>query len=275
MLLPVRDHRADYLRAAVDSLLRQTEPDWRALVVVEADRVESVSEELDVPLRDSRLSVVVNEGRLLSGAFNTGMRHATTPFVAVLLADDLWFDTAVEVLNANIRSRPEVDFFHTGRRIIDDDGMPISTEHAPRPDVTLDDFATRAPVKHLMCWRRSLALEVGGMDETLNSIGPDDLDFPWTMAEHGATFGAIDECLYIYRDHRSHPRLTTHLPKSVQIEELRRIFGKHDLPKKVARRRLRHARKGHLRQAMFRTRLHQRIANALGLRGGGRRERYR
>jgi hypothetical protein len=41
------------------------------------------------------------------------------------------------------------------------------------------------------------------MDGTLNSVGPDDFDFPWSMAEHGAVVRAIPDCLYLDRDHRS------------------------------------------------------------------------
>lgn len=40
------------------------------------------------------------------------------------------------------------------------------------------------------------ALACGGLDESLNSVWPDDYDLPWTMAEHGAMFKAISECLY-------------------------------------------------------------------------------
>jgi hypothetical protein len=98
----------------------------------------------------------------------------------------------------------------------------------------------------------------------LNSIGPDDLDFTWTMAEHGATFGAVDECLYLYRDHRAHFRLTTHLPRSVHRRELARIYRKHGLPRKQAKRRIRTATKSHLRQCLYRSTLEQQVRAALG-----------
>jgi len=32
-----------------------------------------------------------------------------------------------------------------------------------------------------------------------NNHGPDDYDFPWTMAEAGAVFCAIKDPLYLYR----------------------------------------------------------------------------
>ena len=82
-------------------------------------------------------------------------------------------------------------------------------------------------MKHLLCWRREKALAVGGIDESLASVGPDDYDFPWCMAERGAVFKAIDEPLYVVRDHRECERLTTHLPLSVHKRDLRRILEKH------------------------------------------------
>ena len=43
----------------------------------------------------------------------------------------------------------------------------------------------------------------GGMDESLNSVGPDDYDFPWCMAERGAKFMAMGGVsLYIQRSSR-------------------------------------------------------------------------
>src|SRR5205085_12066118 len=135
---------------------------------------------------DARIELIDNTGRQLAGALNTGMRSARTEFAAILFGDDLWEPDAVEVLTRNIRAHPDVDFFHSSQRFVDDDGSPAGEVIDSRPGVTLDSFGTAAPVRHLMCWRVSKALAFGGMDESLNSVGPDDFDFPWTMAEHGA-----------------------------------------------------------------------------------------
>jgi glycosyltransferase involved in cell wall biosynthesis len=261
--MPVHDYDTDFLRGAVGSLEEQTSPTWRALVIVEPARRSRLESVLQPHLSDPRFRLITNEGRKLAGAFNTGMRHAETDFVAVLLGDDLWAPDAVAVLEREIRARPDVDFFHSARRIIDDEGVSISSVHAARPAVTLADFETVAPVKHLLCWRRRMGLDVGGMDESLNSIGPDDLDFPWVMAEHGARFGAIAECLYLYRDHRAGFRLTTHVPRSVQRRELARIFRKHRLPRWRARQRIRSATRSYLRQCLYRFPLDRRIKEAL------------
>jgi hypothetical protein len=75
------------------------------------------------------------------------------------------------------------------------------------------------------------------------------------MAERGAHFGAVDACLYAYRDHRDGERLTTHLPRSVHVRELRRILRKHGLSRGEVRVRVRRAERTYLRQCIYRSRL--------------------
>ena len=183
------------------------------------------------------------------------MRAAVTDFTAILFGDDLWSDDAVEVLEDNIAARPEIDFFHSARRVIDDHGAPISGVLSATSEVRPEMFVDSGPVKHLLCWRRELGLAIGGIDESLNSVGPDDYDFPWSMLDAGARFGAIRECLYIVRDHRSCYRLTTHVPLRTHLRETRRIMRKHGVAEEAIRRRLADAREGYLRQCLYTTRL--------------------
>ena len=254
-LMPVRTYHPDYLRESVDSLLAQTSPDWRLLGILDRIGRGGLEAVLGKRLDDPRIELIANQGRKLAGAFNTGMRQAQSEFVAILLGDDMWEPNAVKVLLDNIGAHPEVDFFHSARRVVKEDGEPISPVFPSRLSVTLEDFGPDSPVKHLLCWRREKALSFGGMDERLNSVGPDDFDFPWCMAEHGATFAHVPECLYVYRDHRSFSRLTTHLPLSVHIREIRRIHRKHGLDKAVTEHFLEEAREKYLRQCIYRSRI--------------------
>jgi glycosyltransferase involved in cell wall biosynthesis len=265
-LMPVRDYHPPYLRAALDSLRDQSSPDWELLVIAEPEDLGALAAALADDLRDPRIELIANDGRRLAGAFNTGMRRSRTEFVAILLADDMWAREAVAVLGEALRVHPEVDFLHSSRRIVDGDGQAISSVHRARETFSLAEFARGgSPVKHLLCWRRSTALALGGMDETLNSVGPDDFDFPWSMAEAGARFRAIPECLYLYRDHRECFRLTTHLPASVHARELRRILRKHGHGRLAALRFAVIARRTYLRQCLYRSPLEQRVRERLGL----------
>jgi glycosyltransferase involved in cell wall biosynthesis len=254
-LMPVKNYHARYLEEALDSVFGQTSSEWLLKVIVEPKDAATMATVLESALCDSRVSLIVNQGQRLAGAFNSGMRAAETPFVAILLADDRWELTAVEILNDCIGAHPEADFFHSGLRVIDEHGEFVSPVRHPSRDLSLGHFIEGEAVKHLLCWRLNKALAVGGMDESINDVGPDDYDFPWTMFESGARFHAVDECLYDYRDHRDTYRLTTHLPRSTHLERLRRILEKHSVPGPVIASRLRYARRAFLRQCLFRNRL--------------------
>lgn len=256
-LLPVKSYHEGYLREAIDSMLEQTCPDWRLLVIVEPRRLGEMKSILSRYLTDPRIEMVRNEGRRFAGSLNTGMRLARTEFTAILLGDDVWAPEAVEVLTRHITASPGIDFFHSARRVIDQEGRPISSVIPSRPQVSVADFFVKSPVKHLLCWRREKGLAIGGMDESLNSVAVDDYDFPWSMAEHGASFEAIPDCLYIYRDHRESFRLTTHLPLSHHKRELARILRKHGADEATIDRRLAAGEQNYLRQCLYRSRFDQ------------------
>jgi glycosyltransferase involved in cell wall biosynthesis len=271
-IVPVRRAHPEFLRRAIGSLLDQTRPDWRALVAVHAPERAEVEALLPA---DDRIELLDDHGGL-AARVNLAMRHAGTEFVAQLNADDRWAPEAVAVLAEHLRARPDADFLHTGRVFVDEHDRPLSQPYLPRDDVTLAAFADHAPVKHLMCWRRELALRAGGMDESIRHHGPDDFDFPWTMAEHGAVFHAVPEPLYVFRDHRAGFRLTTHVPRTVQERELRAILRKHGVPRAQARRRIQRARRQYLFQSLYRGPLDRLVRERIGLGPrGGAREQYR
>ena len=226
-IMPLKNYHLDYLQKAVESVTNQSCPHWHLLVVVENSDFDHFKKVLENELEDSRIEIIINQGRKLAGAINSGMRYAKTDFVALLLADDMWENDAVRILKEYIAKYSNIDFFHASRVIIDENGKPISPIYYSKEAFKIDDFKMGSPVKHLLCWRRDKALSIGGLDESLNSVGPDDYDFPWTMAEKGATFKAVEECLYCYRNHCECYRLTTHLPLSVHKREVSKILKKH------------------------------------------------
>jgi GT2 family glycosyltransferase len=107
-------------------------------------------------------------------------------------------------------------------------GKNLSRVKRSNKKFDIHDFVTKgSPVKHLLCWRRTKGLAIGGMDEALSGHGCDDYDFPWRMAEAGYRFKAVKECLYYYRVHHDFHRLTTHVPVEDQVRILKAMFRKH------------------------------------------------
>lgn len=274
-LLPLKNYHPDFLRKSVASIFNQSCPRWDLLIIVEKNQFKTFNALLQTELQHPQVTLIVNEGRRLGGALNTGMRQAKTDFVAILLADDMWASNAVEVLTEAIAQSPEVDFFHSSRRIVDEKDEPLSSVHYSRETFSLADFEHSSPVKHLLCWRREKALSLGGIDESLDH-GPDDYDFPWTMAQAGAVFQAIKEPLYIYRDHREAYRLTTHIPLSSQKRAIRKIMRKHGASPASIKAKVAAAEGSYLQQCLFKSRADQRHKEKLGYNPrGGWRENFR
>ncbi|HXW84896.1 MAG TPA: glycosyltransferase [Candidatus Binataceae bacterium] len=256
-LMPVKNYHPEFLKQAVESVFSQTSPRWKLLIIVEpSDESASLAAQAQIA-GNPKARIVVNRGRKLAGAFNTGMSAAETDYVAILLADDRWTADAVEVLEHNVRSAAAADLFHSGRRHIDATGSRIGPQMKPAQNASARDFLRGSPVKHLICWRRAKALSFGGMDESLNNVGPDDFDFPWCMIEHGAVVQAVDHCLYEYRVHQECYRLTTHLPRSIHLREIRRMLRKHRVSRVQTFAYLWMARRGFLRACLYRNPAHE------------------
>lgn len=276
VFIPVKHFHTGYLRQAVASVFSQTRPDWRLLIVGHPSSETRTREVLAAELADPRVEMIIADTDRLAGAYNAAMRSAGTEFLTPLLGDDMFAPTAVEVLGEYIESYPNADFFHAGRYFIDGEGRRLSSDYLPRETFAVEDFWKSSPVKHLLCWRRSTGLACGGVDETLDNFASDDWDFPWTMFEHGAKFVPIHRALYVVRDHRDAYRLTTHVTRDVQIRTFRRILEKHGTPARVVSERVRLAKRGFLKQSLYRNPLHRWIRERLGFDAStGWRERYR
>ncbi len=264
ILMALKRYHPLFLERAIASVIAQDSPAWRLLVIVEQLDLLQFQELLSSALTDPRIELVTHPGHGIAAPLNAGMRHATTEFVGILHGDDLWSSDSVRVLLRNIAAQPGVDFFHSSRRFIDEDDRSLSGVYEAKARFSVEDFHWSSPVKHLLCWRREFALAIGGIDESLPSVGPDDYDFPWVMMERGATFRAVRECLYIYRDHRQSYRLTTHLPLTVHRDGIRRILEKHAVPPAIIEQRLAESERSYLQQCLYESEADMQVKQASG-----------
>ena len=253
IVIPTRGLKSPFLDRAIFSVLNQTSPEWRLVVLLDdGDIDESDYLGFEDARADCRVRFVTFGGRGLTPALNYAMSLVETPFMCSLHDDDELSPEACEVVNRAIRENPEADYFHSARRFIDEEGRFLTAVLPPKEGFTERDFLQSGQPKQLHVWRVSAALAIGGMDESFKLHGGDDFDFPWSMLEAGFRFFPVKECLYYIRDHRSAPRLTTHVPLATQIEELRRIFHKHGVDEETIEKQLKHRTTGYLQQALFR-----------------------
>lgn len=247
ILLPCQDQKKEFLIDAINSVLKQTSPDWILFVIIDPATPEKLKRMIDSYTKDPRIKILVSEGKPLAGKLNTGMKHAGTEFICILFSDDLLDKKAIEVLQHYIKKYPDVDFFHSSRRYIDAKGKIRTKIMRSKQRFSIDYFKKRgSPIKLLLCWRREKGIEVGGIDEELDFLGCDDYDFPWTMLEAGCKFKAIKECLYYYRVHHDFYRITTHVTIAQQVQPLRKQFKKHGVSEEETNGFIKRALKGYL-----------------------------
>jgi hypothetical protein len=78
-------------------------------------------------------------------------------------------------------------------------------------------------------------------------------------------FQPVHQCLYLHRDHREAFRLSTDIPRSNVLRDLRRLLRKHLVGRLLTERALWRARRGYLRQCLYRNRLDRWLKLRLGL----------
>ena len=165
VLMPCKSAHVPYFRESVDSVFAQTSSQWN-LIIIDDHTCDRATLELLNELAnssDGRLSVVSNSSNLITGALKTGMRHAVTIFVCQLHCDDLLDRRAVEFLDHYMQKYPQIDYFHSSRMCIDENGSPLSDVQEAIETFDLSDFVNFGPVKALHCWKVTSALAIGGI----------------------------------------------------------------------------------------------------------------
>lgn len=253
VIMPCKDAEVSMMKEAVFSVLRQSDPDWKLIVVNDRSSDPSCLKYLEElrGSKDSRIEVIDNQSNNFAGALNTGLRKTQSEFLAMLHCDDLLDLEAVKTIKKYIKEFPDVDYFHSSRRVIDDNGSFLSEIKKSKEEITKEDFITKSPIKHLHIFKVDKSLSIGGVDEALSGYAVDDYDFPWSMWDSQANFKAISECLYYYRDHRAHERLTTHVPLEDLHAQLTRIFKKHGLSEQQIQEQLALRTESYLKQSLF------------------------
>ncbi|WAH36896.1 glycosyltransferase family 2 protein [Alicyclobacillus dauci] len=90
VLIPAYN-RADYLGATVESVQRQTETNWRCIVIDDHSEDNTREVGLRYVAGDDRISILtLPENRGLGQALNAGLEEVRTPYFVILDSDD-WF----------------------------------------------------------------------------------------------------------------------------------------------------------------------------------------
>lgn len=144
-------HDADrWLAETLESVLAQTEPDWRCHVVDDGstDRTAQIAQEFAG--RDGRFTVVRQANAGVAAARNRllGLTRHDGPYVAVLDADDTWLPDALEVMGRALDADPAAVGVHSLAEYMDEHSAPLRPGEHPtvqrRKSVVRGDHVERA-----------------------------------------------------------------------------------------------------------------------------------
>ncbi len=194
---------AEYLPAALNSVLTQTFSDWELIVVDDGstDNTQAVVAALGERF-DGRLKYFYQANRGLPAARNAAIEQSTGEYLALLDADDVWLPNRLERTVAELDRQQHVGIVHSQVARIDPTGRVIEKPPAP-PAKYLSGSISRHLYHrraHILCptvlFRRTCLHSVGVFDEHMRAT--EDRDLWFRIARH-FDVAYIPEVLAYYR----------------------------------------------------------------------------
>ena len=187
-----------FLRECLESLQKQTYPNWRAIVVDDASPEQELIQTLVDTLQDSRIQVIRHEfNKGLGAARNTGFSAAKTDFVIPIDADDQIDCHFLDRIAMVIAEQPQCDCVYTDFLLFGTETGLMKFPIRPMRDFSQVQWIP-GPGSTI---RRTLWSAVGGYCEDTKLLGNEDWDFWIGAAERGFEPVYIPEPLYRYRRH--------------------------------------------------------------------------
>ena len=224
--------QADYIGAAIRSVLDQTYSNIEAIVVddVSPDNTADVVRSFD----DPRLHYILHDkNRMLAAARNTGMRAARGDLFALLDADDYFDPKKIAMHVEYLRQNPQVGVSYNARYdlLCGRDGIRNSVRVPPK--LSLAELVLGFPFcPSDMVLRRDWAFAVDLFDESYVHFS-EDLDINCRLALAGCEFGGIDRCLNYRRFHPHRVIRNTRQRLEGSIRALDKTFADPRTPPEV------------------------------------------
>lgn len=209
--------RVDHFKLAVESVLAQTSPDWR-LVIIDDCYPDVTAGQWAEALGDPRIEYRRNRTNVgINANFQAAMDAATAEWFVIFGCDDIMLPTYLERVSQLAARHPNAAMVHPATSIIDGDGAPARTlvdsmKAQYRPKVTDgelelggEDLAVSITRGNWMnfpaiAWRREVAAAIGfrpGYEVV------QDLALALDVAFAGGSLVIDDEVAFLYRRHDS------------------------------------------------------------------------
>ncbi|HNY97552.1 MAG TPA: glycosyltransferase [Candidatus Pacearchaeota archaeon] len=195
-------NRANYIKEAIESILRQSFRDWE-LVVIDDNSVDNTEEIIMSYMeKDSRFIYIKNlERQGVGRARNIGIAKSQGKYIAILDSDDVWHDREkLEEQYNYLETHPDYVIVGGDAIIIDENGKvtgKITCFHGDK-EIRRKILAQNRLVHSGVLYRRDIYEKCGKYDEKL-AVG-EDYDLWLKMGLYGK-IECLNKSMVLYRKH--------------------------------------------------------------------------
>jgi glycosyltransferase involved in cell wall biosynthesis len=197
VLLPVYNVQIPFLRLAIESVLRQTYPQWELCIADDASTSSGVRAALEeYARRDARIKLTLRPERgNISAASNSALASATGEYVALLDHDDELAEQALFRVAQAVAADRSLDMIYSDEDKLEPDGRHVDPFF--KPDWSPEYFLTCMYTCHLGVYRTALVRELGGFRGAFDTA--QDYDLALRVVARSTRIHHVPDVLYHWR----------------------------------------------------------------------------
>ncbi|MDY7545049.1 glycosyltransferase [Glaciimonas sp. CA11.2] len=238
VVVPIYGH-FDYLEKCLASIANQGNISIEVICIDDASIDPQVTKLMNLlENKLDRLTIIVNEVNMgISNCQNKAVSLAKGKYIAFLDCDDELEPGAFSVINEQIQSYPEVDYFFTDRKDIDESGATVRVAayggyeniHFTSQQEIRADLLDGMVASHLKIIKKEKYIAVGGCNAKFSGV--QDWDLALKIAEHGR-MQYVPQALYRHRVHSHSVTASDTVAQFRKTNIVRRLFSESWLKQK-------------------------------------------
>jgi O-antigen biosynthesis protein len=197
VIMPVYNVSEEYLRLAIESVLKQIYPHWELCIADDCSTAAHIRPVLqEYMAKDARIKVVFRERNgNISAASNSALALATGAFIAFLDNDDEYTEHALFKVARTIVDDRSVDMIYSDEDKIAPNGQFVDPFF--KPDWSPEYLHACMYTCHLSVYRKSLVEKLGGLRGEFDTA--QDYDLMLRVAASTTRIAHIPDVLYHWR----------------------------------------------------------------------------